>query len=64
LPQKLATQTVAQSELNRDFDFTLLTIQRGETMIANPPSDTIFMAGDLLIVSGSDEDAVDFCNRS
>jgi trk system potassium uptake protein TrkA len=64
LPQRLTLQTVAQSELDRDYELVLLAIQRGENIITNPPYDTIFMAGDLLIVSGSDKDAADFCSIS
>jgi len=64
LPRKLVSQTLAQSELERAFKLTLLAIHRGETMITNPPLETIFMAGDLLIVCGSDKDAVDFSTRT
>ncbi len=51
----LAGQTLAQADLRRRYDVTVLAIRRGETMVANPGGDEQLCPGDELIIMGLPE---------
>lgn len=55
----LVDRTLAQAGLREEFGITLLALRRGEETVANPPPDTRFQVGDLLIVFGRTEDIAD-----
>jgi multicomponent Na+:H+ antiporter subunit G len=50
-----AGRTLAQIDLRRRYDVTLLAIRRGDQMIANPGGDEQLCPGDELIVMGLSE---------
>jgi CPA2 family monovalent cation:H+ antiporter-2 len=52
----LVDRTLAQAGLREEFGITLLALRRGQDTVANPPPDTQFLEGDLLIVFGRTED--------
>jgi di/tricarboxylate transporter len=51
----LASNTLAQAGLGRDFDLTVLAILREEKRQRDPAADTVLQAGDKLLVEGSSE---------
>ncbi len=51
----LAGSTLAQSDLGRNFDLTVLAIIREGQRQLDPPADAMLQAGDALLVEGSSE---------
>lgn len=51
----LVGSTLAQSDLGRNFDLTVLAIIRKETRMIEPPADAMLQAGDALLVEGSSD---------
>ncbi|MBW6473276.1 MAG: anion permease [Anaerolineaceae bacterium] len=51
----LAGNTLAQSNIGRNFDLTVLAIIREGKRKLNPPADTLLQAGDALLVEGASE---------
>jgi len=49
----LAGRTLADIDLRRKYDITLLAIRRGQNVISNPGGDMLIMGGDELVIMGS-----------
>lgn len=52
LPQKLAWQTLAQSDLRAAYGVTVLVVKRGDDIIVSPPADCVLQEDDILVVLG------------
>ncbi len=51
----LAGKTLAQSNLGRNYDLTVLSIIRDEQRLVHPPADALLLEGDALLVEGASE---------
>jgi len=49
----LVNRTLADIDLRRKYDITLLAIRRGQNVISNPGGDMLIMGGDELVIMGS-----------
>lgn len=61
-PDSLVQQTLAQTDLRARMGVTVLVVKRGEQLLVSPPADTILLPGDLLLVLGSNDQLLAFCN--
>jgi len=55
IPTSLSRQTLAQTDLRRRMDVTVLVIKRADQLIVSPPADTVLLDGDLLVVLGAND---------
>lgn len=61
VPAALVGQTLAESQLRQQFGINVLAVRRGGKLIVNPPAEHDFVAGDMLLVIGSDPSITSFC---
>jgi trk system potassium uptake protein len=61
-PDSLIQQTLAQTNLRARMGVTVLVIKRGDQLLVSPPAETIVLPGDVLLVLGSNEQLLAFCN--
>lgn len=62
LPDSLAWQSMAQSNLRNKHHITVLLVKRGEEVHISPRADTILQQGDILIVFGENKYINQFIN--
>jgi trk system potassium uptake protein TrkA len=60
LPESLAWQSLAQSDLRNTHQLTVLLIKRGDEVLISPTADTVLQQGDLLIVFGENQAITQF----
>jgi len=60
IQQSLAHRTLAQCDLRKEYDVTVLLVKRGNDLIIAPPADIIFQPDDILVILGSDTNVTFF----
>jgi trk system potassium uptake protein len=60
LPVRLIGRTAARADLRSRWDLHLLMIQRGDRMIIRPSETEPLLAGDVLVLAGTDERVTEF----